>query len=126
MISVKVEGLSETERVLDRVQARVREPGIPKIWKDLLADLRDYPPPPPGSRYVRTGNLGRSWRVRFAQGRMPTLFEAANDATYAQWVQGDRQAAIHRGRWTPASEILARYEADIVREWEQEIEEAAR
>ena len=128
MLNVKVEGFDETQATLDRVQHAIREPKLPKAWKALATELRAYPPAPPGSRYIRTGHLGKSWRISFGQGRQATMFEATNSATYASLVQGDasEQAGVHRGRWTPASVILAKYENDIVDEWEAVIEQAAR
>lgn len=127
MLDIQVDGLAQTDRVLERVQKVIREPKLPEVQQATLRDLRVYPPPPPNSTYVRTGHLGRSWRLAYSHGRQATLFSFVNPATYAVYVQGSpsEQAAIHRGRWTPAQEIIERRRSAIVREWEGELEDAA-
>lgn len=74
--------------------------------EDFAADLRGtpYPPPPAGSRYVRTYKLKRSWRAaRINRGvRIVNNAGIRGRGPYATYVVGDlhgRQAEIHAGRW---------------------------
>lgn len=72
---------------------------------EIVSRMRPYPPELPGQRYVRTGLLGRSWKVK-RHGE--TGYQISNRAYrrgryYAKWVigtaYGTHQAEIHRGRW---------------------------
>lgn len=84
-------GLSELSRVIDSHVAAMQ------------LELMHYPPPPPSSRYRRTGRLRGGWthsRGRMGVGRL------TNTVPYAQYVQGPRQARIHQGRW-PRADLLA-------------------
>lgn len=65
-----------------------------------LYGMENYAPPPPNSKYVRTGTLGRGWGL-MRRGKTGVRF--FNMTPYAGYVVGDgnakRQAAIHAGRW---------------------------
>lgn len=89
----------------------------------LVAELTTYPAPPPGSRYVRTGRLGRGWEraTPIAGGKG---FQLVNPVEYAGFVQGDNQAFMHVGRWRPASAIAHELEEEILALFEQAAEEA--
>jgi hypothetical protein len=75
-------------------------------WRPFLTplkrELRTYPPPPEGSKYIRTGNLRRNWQYVV---HSPKHAELSNMATYAGWVQGVEQAAIHQDRWPVAVSV---------------------
>lgn len=85
---------------------------IPKIGRRKIYDamnritreMEGYPPERPNQLYVRTGNLGASWRVE----RTEDGYTIRNDARrkgrrYARYVVGDAyglgQAWMHAGRW---------------------------
>jgi hypothetical protein len=70
--------------------------------RSMQLDLQEYPPELPNQKYKRTGNLKRSWMYAVLS---PTSAEIGNVATYAGWVQGEDQAAIHVGRWQKMREI---------------------
>jgi hypothetical protein len=89
--------------------------------KLLVADLAEYPPAPAGSRYVRSGELGRGWER--ASPIVGTRFELVNPTEYASLVQGDRQAWMHVGRWRPASEIAQEHEGEIVELYDDAVKE---
>lgn len=82
----------------------------------IITDLRTYPPPPPGSTYQRTGALGRGWAAADA---VPitndTQLVMENAVPYAGDVQGETQAAMHRGRWETVDEVQQRRTADVQR-----------
>ena len=72
-----------------------------------LAGMGNYPPPPPGSTYVRTGEFGSSWST---EEMAPSKVEFLNLAPHADPVAGEQQAWMHRGRWWVA---IKRIEEDI-------------
>ena len=84
-------------------------------WRDLLVplkrELRTYPAPPPGSRYVRTHNLKRSWQYAIVS---PERAEVSNTAIYAGYVQGENQAAVHQGRWSIFTEVGGRHFSEFI------------
>ena len=67
---------------------------------------KPYPPERPRQRYVRTGQLGRSWGARRSPGGA-TIF---NNRPYARYVVGDDkgkgQAWMHAGRWWLAADVI--------------------
>jgi len=79
-------------------------------WRPFLVplqrELRTYPPPPMGSKYVRTFNLKRNWQYAVLS---PTSAEIGNAAIYAGWVQGVEQAAVHVGRWPMAVTVAEKH-----------------
>ncbi len=72
-----------------------------------LVGMGNYPPPPAGSTYWRTGEFGGSWSVRE---QAPSKVQFLNSAPYAELVAGEDQAWMHRGRWWVA---FTRIEEDI-------------
>jgi hypothetical protein len=54
------------------------------------------------------------------------MFHAVNGTSYAPYVMGlpTEQAAIHRNRWTPALDILAKFSDRITEEWNRLISRA--
>lgn len=98
----------------------------------LVAEMAVYPPPPPNSTYRRTGLLGRSWNTRRTEYDVaPGVFRATlrNPTPYGVYVQGERQARVHRNRWTTVRDAATRRRAQIeayfaaaVRHLEREVE----
>lgn len=80
--------------------------------KILVAALSEYPPEPAGSTYERTEALKRGWQR--ASPIVGSKFELVNPVEHAGFVQGDDQAWMHVGRWTPASEIAEEHEQEVV------------
>ena len=72
-----------------------------------LAGMGNYPPPPAGSTYERTGEFGSSWSTAELK---PSEVEFLNTAPHADLVAGEDQAWMHRGRWYVA---VKRIEEDI-------------
>lgn len=90
-----------------RVDVNRAERDVMYFVSDFLGKLVDavavYPPPPPGSRYVRTGNLYRGWVVNVSRTRTGVEGRVVNYATdrksgrrYMPFVQGAFQTAVHR------------------------------
>ena len=85
---------------LDEVIAGAMGQWATKTLDGQLYGEDKYPPPPAGSRYIRTGNLGRGWGV-MRSGKTSVQF--FNGTPYGPYVVGDSsgsgQAGIHAGRW---------------------------
>lgn len=74
----------------------------------LLRDLKTYPPPPANSRYIRTHTLMNSWSRQFTDVR-GVVGSNGRMAPYNRYVQDDeKQARIHRGRWTNTAQGVAK------------------
>jgi hypothetical protein len=69
------------------------------VLDDQLYGEDKYAPPPPNSRYIRTGRLGRGYGL-MRHGLAVRIF---NLTPYTGYVVGDAegrgQAGIHQGRW---------------------------
>lgn len=84
----------------------------------LLRELQTYPSQRTGSTYKRTGTLRRSWsRDIQGDGLAMRGIVGSNEtmAPYNKFVQdSDRQAAVHRGRWTnTVQDVVSRNERTI-------------
>lgn len=114
-MSVKVE-VRGAEILATKYRAFDGAATLTRVANDYLArmqiDLNHYPPPPPGSKYKRTGRLGRGWlqRTEGAQG----IVRLENVTPYAPWVQGYQQAWMHVGRWETVEQVKARYHDRMV------------
>ena len=97
-------------------------------------EMRTYPPKPAGSRYDRTMTLQASWFRRISgQGNEITgevvssgnMTGTRDGGSYNRLVQdADRQAAVHRGRWTnTAQEVQRRTTPTIQRYFDRRLRE---
>jgi hypothetical protein len=70
------------------------------VLDDHLYGEDKYAPPPPNSRYIRTGRLGRGYGLMRHSRTAVRIF---NLTPYTGYVVGDAdgrgQAGIHQGRW---------------------------
>lgn len=128
-VEIHVQGLDRLLAKLESmetVRRRMDEP-TGKINKILLARAQFYPPPPAGSRYVRTFRLRHSWQARLVmQGDELGRVESTG-VKYNIYVQDyERQADIHRGRWDTNQMIAQQEQPEAQRIFYEFIEEAAR
>lgn len=90
--------------------------------------MQTYPPQRTGSTYKRTNTLRASWFRRISgQGSeiVGEVVSSGNTAPYNRLVQdADRQAAVHRGRWTnTAQEVQRRTTPTIQRYFDRRLRE---
>ena len=90
--------------------------------------MQTYPPQRTGSTYKRTNTLRASWFRRISgQGNeiVGEVVSSGNTAPYNRLVQdADRQAAVHRGRWTnTAQEVQRRTTPTIQRYFDRRLRE---
>lgn len=111
---ITVTGADDLIRDLMDVQLDALRPVISQALEDIGDDAATYPAPPSGSRYQRTGDLGRGWTdgtPLIDLNGASLLGILANDVPYAAYVQdADEQVAIHTGRWHTTEAITAAWE----------------
>lgn len=85
----------------------------------VLARVRRYPPQRPGSGYIRTGTLNRSWSKRVEGSGLNirgTVGSNGAMAPYNRLVQSRRdQAIIHQGRWQTIEDVAEQEQNTVVR-----------
>ena len=93
----------------------------------LQADMAKYPRQRSGSRYRRTGTLGRRWTksVRAEYGGLTGV--VGNNTSYGPYVQSaERQAWMHQGVWQTDESVAHRRRNEIVADFNRAIQEALR
>jgi hypothetical protein len=125
---------------LDKLLARFKQ--APKLIEAELEDAGDsvlavgiqklaaYPPAPSGSRYRRTGALGRGWRTtdrRFVVAGAARSVVLRNPVSYMPVVQGKgQQAKVHKGRWATVEDVQAELEPLAMQKLQRAGENVAR
>lgn len=117
MAEITVTGIEEVLEKLRLVGPDLHKairPAVKEALEIVRGRMKEYPPPPPASRYVRTGNLGASWEV-FPNGSGDMLGAVRSyGPAYNRYVQSaTEQAEVHRGRWQT--------DEDVAREKEDEV-----
>ena len=85
-------------------------------WADderNMLEKTPYPPERSGQRYIRTGRLGRSYRVQKPRRMVRVITNRASTARsgfYGGYVISQQQARVHRGRWYIMADLI---EADL-------------
>ena len=95
-MTVIVIGEKELLRKLQRLEPRQLEGALLAAGKHVEAKVSPYPPPI-SETYIRRFKLRDGWRV--TPKKSDYAVEIKNIMEYAPYVQGEQQAAIHRGRW---------------------------
>lgn len=122
---------SFTERAFD-----IGERAYSRLADDVLEELREYPPPPPGSKYVRTYELRNRWYIAIAPSSDGFTIEIRNDAvsprgqSYPKRVVGSLAAArataaaaqawMHKGRWPLAFDTINAWYELFIEEYQAE------
>lgn len=106
--------MGDSARAVQRAASPDLAAGLDAANDLLLRVATVYPPPLAGSTYVRTNRLRDGWEPigPFATNRQGTA-GIVNGVEYADYVMGDRQAAVHAGRWQTAEQIARDQEGPI-------------
>lgn len=125
MTSITIEGLDKLERKLGRLDAiaALQEP-MHKATKRIYAETQNYPPPPPGSKYVRkhSGGLAGSWVERVSVRRQTLVGIVGTDISYGPFVMHPtKQAWMHKGRWPTTDDIVDKQKRAIMADFETAI-----
>ena len=81
-------------------------------WADDERDMLErtpYPPERSGQRYIRTGRLGKSYRVQKPRKMVRVITNRASTAKsgfYGGYVISQQQARVHRGRWYIMGDLI--------------------
>ena len=110
--SIEIQGLDKLNNALRQLTQMERERFVDEALREVqelaFKRVKKYPPPPPGSRYVRTYRLRGSWRklpVVVLSG-YATATTRSEHLRYNIFVQERaNQAAIHQGRWPTIQDI---------------------
>jgi hypothetical protein len=126
MVSMAFRPFSRSPHKLDAVGAVDAASAVLVGWgREALTAVRTYPPVPPGSRYVRTFNLQRSWFltpvIRTPAGGIQV--SVRNSAEYANLVIGPDQRPYHRRTgWPRLREFMERRRSDLYRRLKRAVE----
>ncbi|NJN54000.1 MAG: hypothetical protein HC804_04110 [Anaerolineae bacterium] len=125
---IDIDGDEEIKALLDDLSKPFfLQPAMNRIGARIRTMMAKYPPPPPNSRYRRTGRLGRAWTHEVKAGLFSIETIVGNNTPYAPDVQGaGTQAVIHVGRWQTDEEVLRQSAEFIGDEIEEEIEKKLR
>lgn len=116
-VSVKITGLERLKpylRELGNLDGGLNAPTRDALVM-LQSRLREYPPPPAGSRYIRTYNLRHSWITELLRQPNGVLGQVASfGVPYNRYVMDDtRQAPVHQGRWHTVQSVSAEKQAEV-------------
>lgn len=122
-----VRGLDRLLRKLDKVGGvRVFVPPMQRSVLRLQRPLQTYPPQPSGSKYKRTGTLGRKWTVRVTTTANSITGKVGNNTRYGPFVQSERfQTRIHRRTgWLTDRRAVQQEERAILADFQQATDRA--
>lgn len=126
IVNIRIEGVDRVIRKLGNVKGvDILITPMREVVLRLESDMKEYPIQDAESRYVRTGTLGRRWTNRVQMSNNGIIGTVGNNTEYAPWVQSRQfQAAVHRGRWQTAEDVLERRRTWIVNRFERAIRRA--
>ena len=127
-IKTTFRGIDKLPTLVARIAAaknfyKVARPIVDEWQETTVLIARKYPPPPPGSKYVRTFKLQNSWRMSPISGVGTIRASVYSNGTanagygdYAPYVMGaTKQASIHQGRWKTDKMIADETSLDVKR-----------
>ncbi len=107
-VGISIKGLQKMLEITGRIEDledELRKP-TDKVLSLLLTRVRTYPPPPPGSKYIRTFRFKNSWRKKvILGGGILGLVESLEPRYNVLVMSAKEQAMIHTGRWETDEEI---------------------
>ena len=124
MASIVIEGIDKLMAKLGSAAANdVLRPPMQRAVYRLQAGMAVYPQQRLGSRYIRTGTLGRRWTTKVEQSENGLTGKIGNNTSYGPFVQSQMfQAAVHKGRWQTDEMVLKREQDAIVNDFERAIQ----
>lgn len=128
-IRITVTGTDDVIARLNRINdARWAAAPAEASLRLLQNKLTQYPPARVGSKYERTGDLGRFWTVGTGEtSPVRVTRKLGNRKEYAPWVQSRLlQAGVHRGRWLTEVDAVEQNRDDIAAIFRAAIERVAR
>lgn len=125
-MSITITGIDELERKLGANFIDILEPPMNRSVLRLEAYMKEYPPAPARSFYVRTGNLGRRWTHSVTRNTDSLIGKAGNNTIYGPYVQSQQfqKRIFQRIGWRTDQSAIDTLENDIRADFEQSIREA--
>jgi len=124
--TIEIRGLDVIQAALGRIDNLLADMAEPtrETLELLKRRMQEYPPPPAGSRYVRTYRLRNSWQENvILSGSVLGRLESFG-AHYAPYVQDDvQQASVHQGRWQTRQRVAREEEDRAVAVYEAYLQE---
>lgn len=124
--TIEIRGLDVIQAALGRIDNLLADMAEPtrETLELLKRRMQDYPPPPAGSKYVRTYRLRNSWQEDIIlSGNVLGRLESVN-VPYAPYVQDEQhQAQIHQGRWQTRQQVAREEEQNVLALYEVYIQE---
>lgn len=128
-LSITIVNAEIVRKGLQDLSAEIPKIGRQQIYRTaqaIVRTMKQYPPPPPASTYVRTGTLGAGWQITSRDNG----YMISNDTPYAKYVVGNayglEQAWMHQGRWQLQRDVTEDEVAKLPPEIENEISMVAR
>lgn len=128
-LSMTVTGAEIVRKGLQDLGAEIPKVGRQQIYLTASAiarRMREYPPPPAMSTYVRTGTLGGGWQVVSRSDGYTIM----NNTPYTKYVVGNayglEQAWMHQDRWQLLRDVTEDETSKLPEEIIKEIELVAR
>jgi len=125
-VTYSVSGIEEVERALQALRLDAIRSDIADVMDEIAGDAAAYPPPPAGSKYVRTNTLRAGWlsgQTRFTASGQTQLEAVRENATpYGGYVQGEDQAWMHVGRWRTTEQMMDAWEDRVAQAVEAGLE----
>lgn len=139
--NITIQGLDALYRKFGAVQATtLLIPPMQRAVLRLQRRLATYPPPIPGSRYVRgrgmankdgrvtrltSEKLGSRWTTKVTRDAGGVSGTVGNNASYARYVQSQAdQAKIHQKRWSTDQSVLREEGPTIVADFKGAVDAA--
>lgn len=123
--SIEIVGLQPLIAKLGKLEDLLSELAEPtrELLELLKLKMQEYPPPPSGSKYIRTYNLRNSWQENIILSGS-VLGTLQSDIRYGPYVQDmEQQAAIHQGRWQTIQSVSRETEDEAVEIYESYLKE---
>lgn len=128
-LSIQVTGADIVRQGLQNLSAEIPQIGRLQIYRTMqgiVRRMKEYPPAPPASTYVRTGTLGGGWMILPAQNG----YSVQNGTSYTKYVTGNayglEQAWMHAGRWQLLRDVAEDETSKLPEEIENQISMVAR
>ncbi len=109
------------EDAIDALQKRgakaldVLEPPLRRGALRIESTMKVYPQQKKGTRYRRTGTLGRRWTTKAERSATRLEVEVGNNTVYGPFVQSAaRQAWMHKGAWQTDDDAVERNRDAII------------
>lgn len=124
---VTITGLEPLFRKLNLAAAiQTLTPPMERGVLRLQRTMQQYPPPPPDSKYRRTGTYGRRWNTKVTASGASLVGRVGNNVPYAPYVGSSMfQTVWHRRTgWHTDSDAVRANEDVILADFQQAVDKA--